>query len=300
MKIRVLAAGAGLALVLAGCGGGSTPAAAPTPAAPEPRELTVFAAASLNETFTELAKQFETDNPGVTVKFNFAGSSDLAQQIVNGAPADVFASASDATMKTVTDAGRSAAAADDLRDERPGDRDCARQPQGHHRPSPTSRSPTSRSSCARPQVPCGAAAEKIEKSTGVTLSPVSEEPDVKSTLGKVTSGDADAGLVYVTDVPAAGAGVRGRHVPGGSQATTNYPIASGHGGAAGRAGRGVPGTGDRRGRAEGARGGGLRRPHDAGTGGGRRSRYGRGGPTTTRPVSACPGCCGSRPASRSR
>ncbi len=224
MKIRVLAAGAGLALVLAGCGGGSTPAAAPTPAAPEPRELTVFAAASLNETFTELGTQFETDNPGVTVKFNFAGSSDLAQQIVNGAPADVFASASDATMKTVTDAGRGAAAPVIFATNVLEIATVPGNPKGITTFADLAKPDLKVVVCA-PQVPCGAAAEKIEKSTGVTLSPVSEEPDVKSTLGKVTSGDADAGLVYVTDVQAAGAGVEGVTFPEASQATTNYPIA---------------------------------------------------------------------------
>jgi molybdate transport system substrate-binding protein len=78
--------------------------------------------------------------------------------------------------------------------------------------------------CA-PQVPCGAAAEKIEKATGVTLRPVSEEADVRSTLGKVTSGDADAGLVYVTDVSSAKGTVQGVDFPEANQATTNYPIA---------------------------------------------------------------------------
>jgi molybdate transport system substrate-binding protein len=77
--------------------------------------------------------------------------------------------------------------------------------------------------CA-PQVPCGAAATKIEQATGVTLAPVSEEPDVKSTLGKVTSGDADAALVYVTDVAAAGPSVQGVPFPEATQATTNYPM----------------------------------------------------------------------------
>jgi molybdate transport system substrate-binding protein len=78
--------------------------------------------------------------------------------------------------------------------------------------------------CA-PQVPCGAAVDKIEKATGVTLKPVSEEADVKSTLGKVTSGDADAGLVYVTDVAAAKGQVQGVSFPEANQATTPYPIA---------------------------------------------------------------------------
>lgn len=74
-------------------------------------------------------------------------------------------------------------------------------------------------------MPCGAAAEKIEKATGVALTPVSEEADVASTLGKVTSGNADAGLVYVTDVASAGPKVQGVGFPEATKATTNYPIA---------------------------------------------------------------------------
>ena len=111
MKIRALAAiGAASALLLTGCGGSSGGGtSAPATQAAAPQTLTVLAAASLTETFTALGKQFETDHPGVSVKFNYAGSSDLAQQIVNGAPADVFAAASDATMKTVTDADLTAA-----------------------------------------------------------------------------------------------------------------------------------------------------------------------------------------------
>jgi molybdate transport system substrate-binding protein len=224
VKIRVLAAGAvGLALLSAGCGGGSTPTAAAPTSAPA-QNLTVFAAASLNETFTALGKQFETDNPGVTVKFNFAGSSDLAQQIVNGAPADVFAAASDATMRTVTDGGSSAGepvifAKNVLQiATAPGN------PKGIATFADLAKPDLKVVVCA-PQVPCGAAAEKIEKATGVTLRPVSEEADVKSTLGKVTSGDADAGLVYVTDVSSAKGTVQGVDFPEADQATTDYPIA---------------------------------------------------------------------------
>jgi molybdate transport system substrate-binding protein len=107
VRTRALAV-AVLALLLAGCGGGAQPAASVPSAAAESGTLTVLAAASLTETFNALEKRFESDHPGVDVKLNYAGSSDLAQQIVNGAPADVFAAASDATMKTVTDAGLAA------------------------------------------------------------------------------------------------------------------------------------------------------------------------------------------------
>ena len=223
MKIRALAAiGAASAVLLTGCGSGGT--SAPATQAAAPQTLTVLAAASLTETFNALGKQFETDHPGVSVKFNYAGSSDLAQQIVNGAPADVFASASDATMKTVTDAKLTAAkpvtfAKNVLQ---------IATPPGNPRKIATFADlakPDVKVVVCAPQVPCGAAAQKIEKATGVTLKPVSEEADVKSTLGKVTSGDADAGLVYVTDVSAAGAQVQGVSFPEAGQATTNYPIA---------------------------------------------------------------------------
>lgn len=215
-------AAASAVLLLAACGSG-TPAAPAAGAAPEARDLTVFAAASLTETFTALGEQFEIDNPGVTVTFNFGGSSDLAQQIVNGAPADVFASASDATMRTVTDAGAGANppvvfATNVLQiATAPGN------PKAIASFADLAEPDLLVVVCA-PQVPCGATAEKIEKATGVALSPVSEEPDVKSVLGKVSSGDADAGLVFVTDVTSAGDDVRGVSFPEADQAVTDYPI----------------------------------------------------------------------------
>jgi molybdate transport system substrate-binding protein len=218
VKLRV-AACAAVALLTAGCGG-----ADPSSAAPGPRTLTVFAAASLTESFGELEQRFEAAHPGVDVVYNAGGSSDLAQQIVNGAPADVFAAASDTTMRTVADAGLTHGdptvfATNVLQiATAPGN------PRGIASFADLARPNVSVVVCA-PQVPCGAAAERIEKATGVTLSPVSEELDVKSTLGKVTTGNADAGLVYVTDVRAAGAEVQGVDFPEAAQATTNYPIA---------------------------------------------------------------------------
>jgi molybdate transport system substrate-binding protein len=227
VKIRALAAGAvGLALLLAGCGGGgssSGSAAAKTPA-PAARTLNVFAAASLNEAFTELGHQFEASNPGVTVKFNFAGSSDLAQQIVNGAPADVFASASDATMKTVTDAGDTAAPPTKFATNVLQIATVPGNPKGIATFADLAKPGLKVVTCA-PQVPCGAVEQKIEQTTGVKLTPVSQEADVKSVLGKVTSGDADAGLVYVTDVNSAGDKVQGVDFPEAKTAVTNYPIA---------------------------------------------------------------------------
>jgi molybdate transport system substrate-binding protein len=226
VKIPALAViGAAATLLLAGCGGSSTgSSAAPTSAASAPQTLTVLAAASLTESFTALGKQFETDHPGVTVKFNFAGSSDLAQQIIQGAPADVFAAASDTTMKTVTDASLTAApptvfAKNILQIATPPG-----NPKGIATFADLAKPDLKVIVCAA-QVPCGAAAAKIEKATNITINPVSEESDVKSVLSKVESGDADAGLVYVTDVNSAGDKVQGVNFPEASKAVTNYPIA---------------------------------------------------------------------------
>jgi molybdate transport system substrate-binding protein len=220
VRVR-LAATLGTAVLLAGCGGGGS--GGPS-AAPEARTLTVLAAASLTGTFTDLEKQFETGHPGVDVKLSFAGSSDLAQQVVNGSPADVFAAASDATMKTVTDAGLVAGPPKVFATNVLQIATAPGNPKAIAAFADLARPDLKVVVCA-PQVPCGAAADKIEKATGVTLKPVSEEADVRSTLGKVTSGDADAGLVYVTDVAAAKGQVQGVSFPESARATTNYPIA---------------------------------------------------------------------------
>jgi molybdate transport system substrate-binding protein len=210
----VLLAGVGVAL-LAGCGadGGA------------PRVLNVFAAASLTDAFTAVGARFEADNPGVEVRLNSAGSSDLAQQIVNGAPADVFAAANESTMKTVADAGLvdgqpTVFATNVLQIATPPG-----NPKGVASFADLARPDVAVVVCA-PQVPCGAATERIEQATGVALSPVSEEPDVRSVLGKVSTGDADAGLVYVTDVRSAGGSVEGVSFPESDRAVNSYPIAA--------------------------------------------------------------------------
>ena len=223
-RVMATAAAAGLALTLAACGSSSTGSSAATSSAPQPRTLTVLAASSLTGTFAAIGKQFEADNPGVTVKFSYGGSSDLAQQIVNGSPADVFAAASNATMKTVSGAGLTASdpklfATNVLEIATvPGN------PKGITNFASLANPALKVVVCA-PQVPCGSVATQVEKATGVTLKPVSEEPDVKSVLSKVTTGNADAGLVYVTDVKSAGTKVQGVTFPEAQKAVTDYPIA---------------------------------------------------------------------------
>lgn len=203
------------ALALTGC--------SQSAAAPEPRTLTVSAAASLTDVFGELETRFEGDNPGVDVITNFGSSADLSSQIVNGAPADVFASANPAQMKKVTDAGLAAGDPQIFVTNQLQIAVAPGNPKGIARFADLNQPGLTLVVCA-PQVPCGAATEMVEKSTGATLAPASEEPDVRSVLSKVTSGNADAGLVYVTDVLSAGGEVDGVDFPESETAVNEYPI----------------------------------------------------------------------------
>jgi molybdate transport system substrate-binding protein len=222
----VCAAAAGLALA-AGCGStdnGSSGSAA-TPSAKKGQTVVVFAAASLTETFTALGKAFQTAYPGVTVKFNFGGSSGLAQQITQGAPADVFAAASPATMKTVTDAHLAAGQPQIFVRNR---LEIAVPPDNPGKVTQLKDLANSKLKvvlCA-PQVPCGAAAEKALGPAGLKVKPVSQEQDVKAALTKVQLGEADAALVYRTDVKAAAGKVTGIDFPEAAKAINDYPIAT--------------------------------------------------------------------------
>ncbi|MGW6912467.1 molybdate ABC transporter substrate-binding protein [Kitasatospora sp. NPDC054939] len=206
-----------------GATGGSTNAAANSAAVSG--NITVFAAASLKETFTELGKKFEAANPGAKVTFNFGGSSALAAGINNGAPADVFAAASPATMKTVTDAGGASG------EPRTFVRNTLTiaVPKGNPRKITGLRDLTASgvkvALCAK-QVPCGAAAETALKAAGVDLKPVTLEQDVKGALTKVELGEVDASLVYRTDVKADAAKIDGVDFPEAAQAVNDYPVAA--------------------------------------------------------------------------
>jgi molybdate transport system substrate-binding protein len=189
------------------------------------KTLFVFAAASLTETFSSLGKTFESSHPGVKVKFNFGGSSALAQQITQGAPADVFAAASPATMKTVTDAKDAAGAPTTFVRNRLE----IAVPPGNPGKVKTLKDLTNPKlkvvECA-PQVPCGAAALKALAAARLKVKPVSQEQDVKAALTKVQLNEADAALVYRTDVKSAGGKVTGIDFPEAAQAINDYPIAT--------------------------------------------------------------------------
>ena len=209
----------GVALALAGC----APAPAPTESDALAGSITVFAAASLKATFTELASDFEEEHPGTTVELNFAGSSDLVTQITEGAPADVFASADEKNMTKVTDAalneGEPVGFATNVLEIAvpPGN------PAGIEGFADLAHGDAKVVVCA-PAVPCGAAAATVETATGVDITPVSEESSVTDVLGKVISGEADAGLVYVTDVIAAGDAVEGIEFDESREAVNTYPL----------------------------------------------------------------------------
>lgn len=207
---------AALVLLLAGCGAGGAPGA-------ETRHLTVLAASSLTDVFGQLERSFEAANPGVDVRISFGGSSELASQILNGAPADVFASANQAQMRKVVQAGLAAGQPQPFATNTltivtpPGN------PAGIRSFADLARPGSTVVVCA-PQVPCGSATEQLERAAGTTLAPASEEPDVKSVLGKVQAGEADAGLVYVTDARSAGVTVQAVAFPEAAAAVNSYPI----------------------------------------------------------------------------
>ncbi|WP_432507139.1 molybdate ABC transporter substrate-binding protein [Kineococcus arenarius] len=189
------------------------------------RTLTVFAAASLQEVFTEVAQDFERDHPGVDVALSAAGSSDLATQIAEGAPADVFASADEATMARVTGAGLTAGEPEVFATNVLTIATPAGNTAGVTSFADLARPGLAVVACA-PQVPCGAAAQRVQEATGVALTPVSEESSVTDVLGKVTSGQADAGLVYATDVARAGDAVTAVPFPEAAGAVNTYPVAA--------------------------------------------------------------------------
>lgn len=183
----------------------------------------VFAAASLQESFTTLGKDFETAYPGTKVEFNFAGSDTLAASITGGAPADVFAAASAKTMKTVTDAGDGNGTPATFARNQLEIATLPGNPQHIASLKDLTKSGLKVALCAK-TVPCGAAAQTALTASHLTLTPVSYEQDVKSALTKVELKEVDAAVVYQTDVHAAGSKVDGVNFPESAQAINSYPI----------------------------------------------------------------------------
>jgi|SRR5450755_3327635 molybdate transport system substrate-binding protein len=222
---------AGLAAVaLAGCSSssssssGAASASSSASSSASKGSITVFAAASLMGTFTQLGKQFDSAHPGDTVKFSFGPSSGLATEIISGAPADVFASASPTNMEMVVKAGDAANPQTFAKNTM----EVAVPPSNPGKVTSVkdlAKSAVKVALC-QPQVPCGVVAAEIFKNAGITVKPVTLQPDVKSVLTQVETGNVDAGMVYVTDVMAAGTKVKGVTIPASEEASTLYPIAT--------------------------------------------------------------------------
>lgn len=224
--VVLLAAG----IVAPCCGDGSSPSAEQSTDAngatsPLAGDLTVSAAASLKESFTRIANDFEEANPGVEITINFGSSGELATQIRSGAPVDVAAFAAESTMATLADAGlldgesRTFATNELVIVTEPGN------PKRIEGLSDLATAGTV-SLCAD-TVPCGGYAEEILTNAGVSIPAyrITRGQDVRSTLAAVAAGDADAGIVYVTDASAAGDAVDVVQIPTGQNALARYPIA---------------------------------------------------------------------------
>ena len=201
----------------AACGAGST-----TSAADDPRELNVFAAASLTEAFTELGDRFTAEHPGVTVAFNFAGSNDLVTQLQQGAPADVLATADTGNMEkaaSLTGAPQAFAGNELVIAVEPGN------PEGISGLADLTGEDL-KVVLAAPEVPAGKYAQEALAKAGVTVQPVSLEVTVKGVVTKVSLGEADAGIAYVTDVAAAQGKIDGIAIPADLNVVATYPIAT--------------------------------------------------------------------------
>lgn len=220
-KILIAALAAGLLASACSSSGGTAPPAGGSGNGSElSGTITVLAAASLTDSFTTIANQFKAAHSGVSITFSFGASSDLATEIQQGNPADVFASASTKTMDQIGDAALEPM-------------DFATNTMEIATPPGNPKDVTSVADLAKSDVkvavcdyavPCGTVAKQVFDNAKVTVKPAASEQDVKSTLTVVESGEVDAGVVYVTDVRAAGSKVSGVAIPDDVNATTTYPI----------------------------------------------------------------------------
>lgn len=206
-------------MVLTACGAGERPAAG------DPTRLTVFAAASLTDAFAELADAFAADHPGVRVDVNAAGSQTLAHQINQGAPADVFASSAAEQMAVVEEAGNLAAQPRVFAANRLAIAVEEGNPRGVRGLADLA-DPDLVVALPGEQVPAGAHARRVLDAAGVTVEPATLEADVRTALGRVVLGEADASVVYASDVVAADGRVDGVAIPEGANVTVAYPIAA--------------------------------------------------------------------------
>ena len=202
----------------------AAPAATGTTAVPLEGEVVLFAAASLTESFTKIGDAFQKANPDTKVTFNFAASSALVQQINEGAPADVYASADEANMKKLTDAANVSGEPEIFATNKLEIITAPGNPKGITGVADLANSDLIVVTCG-PEVPIGKYSAQVFANAGVTVTPKSYEADVKAVVNKVVIGEADAGIVYATDVKAAGTKATGVQIPDDINVIATYPIA---------------------------------------------------------------------------
>jgi molybdate transport system substrate-binding protein len=222
------------ALAFVGCGSSTTRAtssttsttvAAPTTVPILSGSITVFAASSLTAAFKAEGDAFMKANPAVKVTFSFDASSALAKQITEGAPADVFASADSSNMDKLTTAGLNGSAPVTFATNLLSIIVAPKNPKGIKTEADLAQ-PDLKVVLCDPTVPCGKYAQQSLDKANVSLTPASLEQNVKGVITKVTAGEADAGIVYVTDVKAAGDKAVGVDISADVNVKAVYPIAS--------------------------------------------------------------------------
>ena len=221
MRLRALVLLAALATLCSSCGNGDP---ASSSAAALSGTITVFAASSLTAAYTAIGNDFQKSHPGSMVKLSFGGSSTLVAQIQQGAIADLFASADQPNMQKLVDAGLVAGSPSVFAHNRLEIVVAAGNPKHITGLPDLARSGLVVLLCA-PIVPCGRYAAQALQKARVSVQPASQETDVKAVVSKVALGEADAGIVYVTDVRAAGAGVQGVDIASGFNVVADYPVA---------------------------------------------------------------------------
>lgn len=221
MGARIIATLVVFAAICSGCGA-SAPASSTSSGLSG--TITVFAASSLTAAYTSIGNDFQKSHSGTMVTFTFGGSSMLVSQIQQGAIGDIFASADQPNMQKLFDSGLIHGSPSTFAHNRLELVVAAGNPKHIAGLSDLARSGLLVVLCA-PAVPCGRYAAQALQKAGVTVKPASQEADVKAVVSKVALGEADAGIVYVTDVKAAGAGVQGVEIPSGLNVVADYPVA---------------------------------------------------------------------------
>ena len=206
----------GLALFATGCASGASSGEGEI-------QLTVAAASSLTEVMPALAEAFATEHPNVDIEFSFGSSSDLAVQVIEGAPFDVFASADDTNMQKIVDVGENDGAPLQFATNTFAILVSTGNPLGITSVKDLANPDLTVITCAI-TAPCGKGAAEIFQNAGVTVTPKSFEEKVKGVVTKVLAGEADAGVVYITDVRAVGDAAQGIRIPAEINVVNKYPI----------------------------------------------------------------------------